>query len=108
MKKGGQFLSGDWPNALSTRSAARGTSYFPWLVVKMFEGDALKDTRLVMEMADDDLISLVNTQRDNNKEVMGVVREWVGLLLKYNIHWVYRRVPVNLQFEVTFQISPPK
>ncbi len=26
---------------------------------------------------------------------MGVVREWVGLLLKHNIHWVAQRVAVN-------------
>ncbi len=58
-------------------------------------GSVLKDTRLVMEVADDDLISLVNTQNHKNKEVMGVVREWEGFLLKHNIHWVARRAQVN-------------
>ncbi len=33
--------------------------------------DALKDTTLVMEVADNDLISLVSTQNHKNKEVMG-------------------------------------
>ncbi len=58
-------------------------------------GDTLKDTRLVMEMADDGLVNLVNTQNHKNQEVMGVVRKWVGLLLKHNIPWVAGRVPDN-------------
>ncbi len=46
-----------------------------------------------MEVADDDIVSLVNTQNHKHKEVMVVVRKWVGLLLKHNIHWVARRLP---------------
>ncbi len=38
-------------------------------------GDSLKDTRLVMEVADDGLVNLVNTQNHKNQEVMGVVRK---------------------------------
>ncbi len=48
-----------------------------------------------MEVAEDNLVSLVNTQNHKNKEVMGVVRKWVGLLLKHNIHLVAQRVQVN-------------
>ncbi len=86
LERGVQFLLGDWPKALSTKSTAPWSSLLPWLVVVKVWGSALKDTRLVMEVADDDLISLVNTQNHKNKEVMGVVREWVGFLLKHNIH----------------------
>ncbi len=48
-----------------------------------------------MEVADDDIVSLVNTQNHKHKEVMVVVRKSVGLLLKHNIHWVARRLSVN-------------
>ncbi len=58
-------------------------------------GDTLKDTGLVMEVADDDLVNIVNSQNHQNKEVIGVVRKWVGLLLKHNIHRVARRVLDN-------------
>ncbi len=95
VEKGVQFLSGTWPKALSSRTATPGASLFPLLVVAKACGDTLMDTRLVMEVADDDLVSLVNTQNHKNKEVMVVVRKWVGLLLKDNIHWVARRVLVN-------------
>ncbi len=65
-----------------------------FVVAKVWES-AIKDIRLVMDVADEDLISLVNTQNHKNKEVMGVLREWVGFLLKHNIHWVARRTQVN-------------
>ncbi len=38
------------------------------------------------------MISLVNSQNHKNKEVMKVVRAWVGPLLQYNIRWVARTV----------------
>ncbi len=95
VEKEGQFLRGNWPKALLVRSAAPWAALLPWLVVAKAWGDTLKDTRLVMEVADDDLVSLVNTQNHKNKVVMGVVRKCVGLLLKHNIHWVAQRVPVN-------------
>ncbi len=59
MEKVGQFLSGDWHKALSGKSAAPGASLLPWLIVAKVWGDALNDIMLVMEVADDDLISLV-------------------------------------------------
>ncbi len=95
VEKRGQFPSGSWLKALSARTTAPVASLFPWLVVARAWGDTLKDTSLVMEVADDGLVNLVNTQNHKNQEVMGVVRKWVGLLLKHNIHWVARRVPDN-------------
>ncbi len=103
VEKGGQFLSRNWPKALSARIAAHGAALLPWLVVAKAWGDTLKDTRLVMEVANDDLVSLVNTQN-------GVVRKWLGLL-KHNIHCVTRRVPVNFNSPTSsfayFQVPIP-
>ncbi len=61
---------------------------FPWLIVAKVGGETLKDHRLVMEVADEPLAQLVNTQNHKDKEVMGVVREWICLLLQYNILWL--------------------
>ncbi len=102
VEKRGQFLSGSWPKALSARTTAPGASLFPWLVVARAWWDTPKDTRLVMEVADDDLVNLVNTQNYKTKEVMWVVRKWVGLLLKHNIHWVARRTPDNFNLPTSY------
>ncbi len=50
-----------------------------------------------MEVQNDHLTTLVNSQNHKNKEVMHVVREWVGILPRYNIHCVARTVihPIN-------------
>ncbi len=61
------------------------------MVAKVW-GPTLQDTRLVMEVHNDQLTGLVNSQNHKNKEVMKVVRSWVGLLLQYDIHWVARTV----------------
>ncbi len=87
VEKGGHFLNGRWPLVLTVRMAAPGASLFPWLEVTKVWGETLQDHRLVMEVADKPLAQLVNTQNHKDKEVMVVVRVWVGLLLQYNIHW---------------------
>ncbi len=33
VEKGGHFLTGTWPEVLSTKATAPGASLFPWLVV---------------------------------------------------------------------------
>ncbi len=60
VEKGGQYLRDDSPTALSVKAAASGASLLPWLVVTKVWGDPLKDTRLIMQVADDDLINMVN------------------------------------------------
>ncbi len=42
VEKGGQFVSGSWPKALSTRSAATGASLLPWLMVAKARGMPLR------------------------------------------------------------------
>ncbi len=49
VEKGGNFLTGVWPEVLSTKATALGASLFPWKVVVKVWGDALRDSRLVME-----------------------------------------------------------
>ncbi len=39
-------------------------------------GDALRDSKLVVEGDDEVLVSLINTQTHKNCDVIGVVREW--------------------------------
>ncbi len=90
--KGGQFLHGNWPSTLRSRATEARAALLPWLVVAKVWGPTLQDTRLVMEVHNDQLTVLVNSQNHKNKEVMKVVRAWVGLLLQYNIHWVARTV----------------
>ncbi len=43
-----------------------------------------------MEVHEEGLAALVNSQNHKDKAVMEVVRAWVGLLLKYNINFVSR------------------
>ncbi len=102
VEKGGHFLTGTWPEVLSTKATVPGASLFPWLVVVKVWGDALRDSRLVVEGDDEGLVTLINTQNHKNIDVMGVVREWMGLLLKHNIHWVARLTPFGI-----LTLSPP-
>ncbi len=88
VEKGGHFINGRWPPVLTGRKAAPGASLFPWLVVVKVKGETLQDHRMVMEVADEPLAELVNTHNHKDKEVMAVVRAWVGLLLQYNIQWM--------------------
>ncbi len=92
VEKGGQILHGNWPSTLRSRATEAGAALLPWLVVAKIWGPTLQDTRLVMEVDNDQLTGLVNSQNHKNKEVMKVVRAWVGLLLQYNIHCVARTV----------------
>ncbi len=85
VEKGGQFLHGNWPNTLKSRATEAGAALLPWLVVAKVWGPTPQDTRLVMEVNNDQLMGLVNSQNHKNKEVT-----WVGLLLQYNIHLVAR------------------
>ncbi len=82
----------------------------PWLVVAKAWGPILQDTGLAKEIHNDQLTCLVNSQNHKNKEVMQVVRAWVGLLLQYNILWVARTVlPTtnnNHAFLLPTQVQP--
>ncbi len=53
---------------------------------------------------------MVNSHNHKIKEVMQLVRAWVGLLLQYNIHWVARTVFLstnnNHPFSITTQVQP--
>ncbi len=51
-----------------------GAALFPWLVVARAWRNTLKDTRLVMEVPDEGLITLVNSQNHKDKAVMRVAR----------------------------------
>ncbi len=102
VEKRGQFLSGSWPRALSASTTVPGASLFPWNVVARAWWDSLKDTRLIMEVADNGLVNLVNTQNHKNQEVMRGLRKWVCLFLKHNIHWVARRVPDNFNLPTSY------
>ncbi len=77
VEKEGQFHNGRWPPVLTGRMAAPGASLFSWLVVAKVWGETLQDHRLVVEVADEPLAQLVNTQNRKDKEVMAVVRAWV-------------------------------
>ncbi len=86
VEKGGKFLYGNWPSTLKSRATKAGAALLHWLMVAKVWGPTLQDTRLVMEVHNDQLTVLVNSQNNKNKEVMKVVRVWVCLLLQYNIH----------------------
>ncbi len=86
VEKGGNFLIGDWPSALQSSATEMWATLFPWLVVTKVWGLTLQDTRLLMKVQNDHLITFVNSQNHKNKEIMHVVRAWVGLLPQYNIH----------------------
>ncbi len=92
VEKGGQFLHGNWPSTLKSSITEAGAALLPWLVVAKVWGPTQQDTRLVMEVHNDQLTCLVNSQNHKNSEVMKVVRALVGLLLQYNIHCVARTV----------------
>ncbi len=81
----------NWPSTLKSRATEAGAALLPWPMVTKVWGPTLHDTRLLMEVNNDQLTTcLLNSQKHKNKEVMKVVRAWVGLLLQYNIHWVAR------------------
>ena len=85
------FILGPWPEDLSKKETELGAALFPWLVVVKVWGDSLKNTRVRMELNNEDLVHLINSQNHKNKFVMEVVREWVGLLLRHNMHWTARQ-----------------
>ncbi len=69
--KGGHFLNGRWPPVLTSGKAAPGASLFPWLIVAKVWGKTLQDHRLVMEVADEPLAQLVNTQNHKTRRRWG-------------------------------------
>ncbi len=74
VEKGGQFLHGDWPNTLKSRATEETAALFHWLVVAKVWVPTLQDSRLVMEVHNDQLTCLVNSQTHKNKEVIQEVR----------------------------------
>ncbi len=85
VEKGGQFLYGDWPNTLKSRATEAGAALFHWLVVAKVWGPTLQDTRLVMEVYNDQLTCLVNSQNHKNKWLWC---EWVSFCNTTYIGWL--------------------